>query len=339
MEGCIMKRAWLFPWSFLILTAYFYFACGGEGSDEGNPGDPGNGGNDTSFTVKAGIVNISQSGSLQNPAWSPDGKKLLLTRWRSGYNVGPADLLIVTLANGSVKTLVSNGEDNVNLPGSTWNKMTGRITFSSTKGDHDEIYVIGENESSGREVRVTNRSGNVAYEPSFSPDGQFVVFESHTNDDEENGIITKFRVSGGSYEELTQNGDDCREPNWSPKGDLIVYQQLRNDRWDLWVMNTDGSGKKQITTGSGDKTDASFSPDGRWVIYSTDNGQLDLANVYAVSVSGGSPIRVTSHSNAYDGAPSWSPDGKYVAYESFNGDPDNSPGTKIWLAEVPASLK
>jgi len=40
-------------------------------------------------------INISLSGSLQNPAFSPDGNYLVFTRFRNGYNEEPADIFVV----------------------------------------------------------------------------------------------------------------------------------------------------------------------------------------------------------------------------------------------------
>jgi len=275
-------------------------------------------------------------GSIQNPAWSPDGKSILFTRFRNNYNEGPADLFIFDLESCCLKTLVSDGNTNVNLPGSTWNPTIKTIVFSSDREPHDEIYSIGENAINGQETRITNRSADVAYEPSLSPDGQWLVFESHKEDVEENGIITTYRIDGtGSYESLTGVSDDCRQPNWSPAGDLILYQRFSGGQWDIWVMKPDGSNPRMVTSGSGDKTDASFSPDGKWIVYSSDNGELDFANLYILPVSGGTPLRVTNN-NGYDGAPSWSPDGTKIVFESCPGDPDNSPGTSIWMIETPA---
>ena len=276
------------------------------------------------------------SGSVQNPAWSPDGKRILFTRFTTRYNEGPADLFIFSPESQCLKTLVSEGSGNVNLPGSVWNSNTRKIVFSSSREPHDEIYIIDEDGQPGDETKVTDRSGDVAYEPSFSPDGQWVVFESHREDVEENGVITRFKIDGsGPCQALTGVADDCRQPNWSPAGNFILYQKFSGGQWDIYVINPDGTNPLKITSGEGDKTDASFSPDGQWIVYSTDNGELEFANLYILPVAGGSPVRVTNFPG-YDGAPSWSPDGKKIVFESCSGDPDESAGTTIWVIDVPA---
>ncbi len=278
---------------------------------------------------------LPASGSLQNPAWSPDSGKLLFTRFANGYNTGPADLLTFDLTTELTRTLVSDGSDNVNLPGSAWNRVTGYIVFASSRGPHDEIYAIYADGRANDEWQVTDRDDRAAYEASFSPDGDWVVFESHPLEVEGNGIITQYKIDGSQpYRALTAAGDDCRQPNWSPAGDLIVYQKFADNQWDLWTMTPSGSNHRKITTGPGDKTDASFSPDGKWIVYSSDEGKLDYANLFIIPSGGGEPVRLTTHSG-YDGAPSWSPDGRRIAFESAPGDPEEGNGTSLWQITVP----
>ena len=99
-------------------------------------------------------------------------------------------------------------------------------------------------------------------------------------------------------------------------------------------MDADGQNHRQVTSGDGDKTDASFSPDGQWIVYSSEEDGIANGNIFVIPVSGGDAIRATNYSG-YDGAPSWSPDGTRIAFESYLGDPDNSPGTTIWIIDAP----
>lgn len=277
-------------------------------------------------------VNISLTGSLQNPVWSADGKSLLFTRFRGGYNREPADLFIIDLQDNSVRILVSDGSGNINLPGSAWNGTTHKIVFASTRDPHDEIYVIDENGTTGEEMQITSRDNHVAYEPSFSPAGDWIVFESHVLDVEDNGVIYKCKTTGDKpYQMLTVVNEDCRQPNWSPAGNLILYQKFSGGQWDIWVMKADGTNHRQVTGGWGDKTDASFSPGGQWIVYSSNQGGEAYANLYIIPVNGGQSRKITNHKTGYDGAPSWSPDGSQVAFESCEGEPDGSTGTGIWI--------
>jgi len=281
----------------------------------------------------ASKLNIQISGSLQNPAFSPTGNAIVFTRFRNGYNQEPADIMIFNLETETLKTLIMDGSANVNLPGSCWNSQNGSIVFSSSRDPHDEIYLIDNNGSPGEEIQITERSDYMAYEPTFSPDGEWIVFESHPIDVEDQGVIMKYKLDESeTYQELTNAADDCRQPNWSPSGSDILFQKYENGQWDIWIMKPDGTNKTKITSGVGDKTDASFTNDGEYIIYSCDSN-LEFANIYKISIEGGSPERLTNY-DGYDGAPSISSDGSKLVFESFGGDPDDSDGTSIWIVEI-----
>ncbi|PID42864.1 MAG: hypothetical protein CSB48_08565 [Proteobacteria bacterium] len=279
-------------------------------------------------------LNINLPGSLQNPAFSPDGNSIVFTRFRNGYNKEPADLYIFDLQSETLTTLVSDGSGNVNLPGNSWNNSIDSIIFSSSRDPHDEIYIIAEDGLNGSETQITERANRVAYEPSLSPDGQWVVFESHRLDQEDNGVITKFKTDKSSpYIQLTSPKSDCRQPDWSPAGDKILYQKNEADRWDIWIMDVDGTNRIKLTSGEGEKTDASFTQDGKFVVFSTDF-ELEYANIYKIPITGGVAKRVTNY-GGYDGAPSVSPDNTKLVFESYAGDPDGSSGSSIWMMDNP----
>ena len=257
---------------------------------------------------------IPADGSLQNAAWSPDGTQIMFTRFRSGYNESPADILIFDLQTKALRTLVEDGHTNVSAPGSTWNARTNRIVFSSTRSGHDEIFSIA---SQGRSEaqQLTSDDKYMSYEASMSPDGQSVVYESHVVNEEGNGRLRLLRLGASEPKELTDADEDCRQPNWSPTGNVIVYQKKHGDQWDLWIYDISTKEHRQLTQGDGDKTDATFSPDGRWVLYSADNSNLKHASLFATSLDGTRTFQVTD-GDVYDGAASWSPDGKTIVFES-----------------------
>ncbi len=279
-------------------------------------------------------LKIDLSGSLQNPAFSPDGNTIVFTHFRNGYNKPPSDLYTFNLKTNELKPLVVDDNSNVNLPGECWNNYLNSISFSSDREPHDEIYSIEENGTTGDEIRITNRTDIIAYEPTFSPDGLWIVFESHKLDEDEKGVITKYKLDGTSgYVNLTPLGENCKQPNWSPRGDKILYQKEENGQWDIWLMNTDGSNKTKITDFEGSKTDAVFSADGQYIFFSAENSEVELANIYMVSISNNIPIRITDYSG-YDGAPSISPDGTKLIFETSSVDPDESDGTTLWLLNL-----
>jgi TolB protein len=130
------------------------------------------------------------------------------------------------------------------------------------------------------------------------------------------------------------------EPNWSPDGTKIVFQRVEPGGFvNLYTVSPAGGTPSRVTNDRNSDTDASWSRDSKWIVYSSDykggTGALNEANIFVVGATGGTPVRVTNQPY-YDGAPSWSPDGKTISFESaFISTPRDEP-TGIWSIAAPA---
>ncbi|KAA1421396.1 hypothetical protein F0U44_03605 [Nocardioides humilatus] len=104
----------------------------------------------------------------------------------------------------------------------------------------------------------------------------------------------------------------------SSDGQRIVYRTVV----DLWLINADGTGKVQLTHTGLDISESgpAFSPDGRYVTYSSDPG--GNSDIYRRDLVTGRVVRLTTSTGAdYDAA--FSPDGKSIVFVSTrNGSPN-----------------
>ncbi|MEU5422283.1 hypothetical protein ACH4UT_17285 [Streptomyces sp. NPDC020799] len=331
-----------------FLAALVLTACG-SGGDSPHPPAPSD-----SRTARGDGAQLLYRGqgraSAQNPAFSPDGKSVLFTLFRDGYNEGAAALRVLPLKDGAPArpgTLLDESDRAaVNLPGSSWHPSAG-VAFASDRAGRDEVWVLPP--GGHRPTRVTEHGGDTGYlEPSFSPDGAWIVFQESVekeNDGKEGdddpsalGSLWKVRRDGSDPTRLLDGPathTDNRQPNWSPKGDRLVFQRRAADSedWALYVMNADGTGLRRLTYGPGEHTDPSWSPDGRSVVFSSTAGGLDTPQIFVISADGGRPTRVTRSGDGYDGAPSWSPDGRWIAFEARQGDEDRP--TSLWRIPAP----
>jgi TolB protein len=274
--------------------------------------------------------------SDQNPAFSPDGTRLVFTRFEKGYNEGPSALHLLDLGSGAISLLTAAPDsDNVNLPGSAWNGALDRIVFSSDRECQEELWTILPDGGGGQMLTCHTRLS--AYrEPSWSPDGEWIVFEMHFPD--VGGEIWKVRADGSEQTQLTQLTDfDARQPNWSPDGGLILFQARGSSEgdWEIYTLAPDGSGLRSITADpNAEDSDASWSPDGRYIVYSSDHGGLTVPSLFVIPADGGEPVRVTHTATHEDSAPSWSPDGQWIAFESRSGG--EAVPAALWRIAAPA---
>ncbi|CEP01659.1 hypothetical protein PBRA_008601 [Plasmodiophora brassicae] len=271
--------------------------------------------------------------SAQNPCYSYDGTNLALTLWHGGYNLGSAGVYSMSImSSGPLKTIVNdNSHAFVNLPGSCWSAH-GTITLAADGATTDEISVVNSDGSGYHQV--TNHNGASYIEPSFSSGANQIVFESSISST--SAEIWMVNSDGTGLKRLTSGSQD-RQPNWSPKGDKILFQRFTND-WAIYTMNTDGSGITRVTPTTWSSTDAAFSPDGQFIVFSGADSTTVGARIAIVSISGSTNPVFLTNSGGYDGAASWSPDGSSIAFETSTNPNANSP-TSIYQISVPIKFR
>ena len=105
----------------------------------------------------------------------------------------------------------------------------------------------------------------------------------------------------------------------SPDGRSIIYVLTDSDfprakrNSHVWMMNSDGTNARQLTTGDKSESSGAFSPDGNWISYvSAKDG---APQIYVIPSAGGKARKVTNISTGVSD-PLWSPDGKWIAFSS-----------------------
>jgi Tol biopolymer transport system component len=111
------------------------------------------------------------------------------------------------------------------------------------------------------------------------------------------------------------------EPRWSPTGMWIVFTRYTtNGTPSVYLVRPDGTDLHRLQTHVGDAADASFSPDGKRVIFDTNaGGNTDL---HTTTLTGTQLIRITS-TPGLDSAPAWTPPDRPAstpATSSYHGD-------------------
>ena len=105
--------------------------------------------------------------------------------------------------------------------------------------------------------------------------------------------------------------------DWSPDSRVLLFRQLsRKTDWDLWTIAVNGDAPQvpYLQTPFGESS-ACFSPNGRWVCYSSDESGEDEIYVQAFPAPG-RKYKVSSGGGSY---PFWSADGRMIAYSDGSG--------------------
>ncbi|MGQ0633191.1 MAG: TolB family protein [Planctomycetaceae bacterium] len=128
----------------------------------------------------------------------------------------------------------------------------------------------------------------------FAPDGKTILFASSHTDPQI---------------DLTER--KAREE--AERGGRRRYQWDFDENMDVYTIHLDGTGLKRLTDAPGYDAEASYSADGRQIVFtSTRDGDPDI---YVMDADG-SHVRQITNAPGYDGGPFFSPDGKWIIFRS-----------------------
>ncbi len=206
---------------------------------------------------------------------------------------------------------------------------TGRLLYSFPLGGNRDIYLVN---SDGSELLQLTHNPAQDREPSWSPDGRWIVFWT---DRDGNNEIYRMRSDGSELTNLTQTSANESGPFiWSPDGSWIYYRQGN----DVYRAKSDGSAPQRLSGTLWDWWHFAFSPDGTSIAALICYGSSGIPGLYRVSPDGSARILIASEVDCgHSSTPSWSHDGQHIAFVGFRDDrhdifivnPDGSGATLI----------
>ncbi len=204
------------------------------------------------YTVNGDGSNLTPISHGIDPAWSPDGKQITFARWD---NTAPG--LYIANADGSEERIIFTAP---RLRSPRWSPDGKYIVFSQdkTKTDSTPIWKLGLVEIATGKLTEPQCS-RLCYVPSWNNDSVTVAYT-----DPGVGIQATNIFSGpaslvlgprGYYFDTAANiprpilnMPPIQTSEWSSDGRRIVYSQQAHDRWELNVVNADGSNPTAITS-------------------------------------------------------------------------------------------
>jgi Tol biopolymer transport system component len=144
-----------------------------------------------------------------------------------------------------------------------------------------------------------------AWDPTWSPDGQKVLFAARVD-----GAVQLFIIDldGANLRQVTNMPNLRGRNDWSVRDELVTYSGTPWTR-ELYLMQLDGSGLRQITPTGGNSQGPSFSPDGEWVVFTSyfDHPRdVNGCEIYIMRTDGTQLMRLTDNDYC-DWQPRWGP--------------------------------
>ncbi|TCO55782.1 DUF11 domain-containing protein [Actinocrispum wychmicini] len=146
------------------------------------------------------------------------------------------------------------------------------------------------------------------------------------------------RDAVGAIHRLT-TGRDAAHPRLSPDGTLVVFDSADGAHRVLWLVHSDGTGLRRLTTSAANETEPTFSPDGTQIAFASD--QAGGTDIYRRELAGGPETRLTTNGGRQ---PAWNyqrPD--LIAYTQGTGAgrrlrliKDTTPGNPVLAGDAEA---
>jgi TolB protein len=166
--------------------------------------------------------------------------------------------------------------------------------------------------------------------PTFSPDGQWVLFTSRRDGSDD---VYRVRTDGSALERLTTDPAFDDQAVMSPDGRHVAFVSSRSGQADIWLLDLSTRQLRNLTSHPGGDYRPAWSADGEWLAFTSDRDSAgarestgaqfaprQLTQIYAIRADG-TDLRRLTHGDSTVGGASWSPDGKaIVCYEAAAED-------------------
>lgn len=176
----------------------------------------------------------------------------------------------------------------------------------------------------GSDARAVVQNGSFNRSPSWAPDGSIVYTSRVSGSDQ----IWRVVPGVGAPVRLTTGGAADQFPRTSPDGARILFQSNRGLDFDVYVMNADGSGVRNLTARGGDDRFPAWTPDGQRLLWTRFDDATSSFDLWSMPAGGGEAAVVVA-TGFNELAPSVSPDGRQIVFQS-----DRQPPARLYVMPI-----
>jgi Tol biopolymer transport system component len=251
------------------------------------------------------------------PSYAPNGDRFVMNSGRMG--IAHNSILIADADGSNGRLLFDDPERSALAP--SWSPRGDRIAFGLgtffTMVRGPAVADIALLDVVSHELTVlTDGDANLGF-PSFSPDGERLVYRGW---DASGSTLILRDLRTGEETTLLRGFGRVNFPSWSPVGELVQFTSDRggDQNYDVYTIDVTTQRTMRLTSHPGVDGHASWSPDGRWLAFSsTRQGFKDEAVLHPgnpqssgeiyVMRGDGSDVRLVTDNQFEDATTAWAP--------------------------------